>query len=71
MTAALNPGCPFTGGERELLEDTLDLHRAELVRAVEDLSDAESQERRVLSLTTPIALVKHCAVAERIWFQRT
>lgn len=71
MTAALNPGRPFTGGERELLEDTLELHRAELVRAVEDLSDAEAQERRVLSLTTPIALVKHCAVAERIWFQRT
>ncbi|GAS93636.1 uncharacterized protein RMCC_0602 [Mycolicibacterium canariasense] len=71
MTAALNPGRPFTGGERELLEDTLDLHRAELVRAVEDLSDAEAHEKRVPSLTTPIALLKHCAVAERIWFQRT
>lgn len=23
------------------------------------------------SLTTPIAVVKHCAAAERIWFQRT
>lgn len=43
----------------------------ELVRAVEDLADVEAHERRVPSLTTPIALVKHCAVAERIWFQRT
>lgn len=71
MTAVLNPGRPFAGSERELLEDTLNLNRDELVRAVEDLSDAEAHERRVLSLTTPIALVKHCAVAERIWFQRT
>ena len=35
MTAALNPGRPFTGSERELLENTLELNRAELVRAVE------------------------------------
>lgn len=71
MTAVLNAGRPFTGGERELLEDTLNLNRSELVRAVEDLSDAEAHEKRVPSLTTPIALLKHCAVAERIWFQRT
>ncbi|CDO10923.1 DUF664 domain-containing protein [Mycolicibacterium cosmeticum] len=51
MTAVLNPGRPFAGGERELLEDTLNLNRAELVRAVEDLSDAEAHERRVPSFT--------------------
>ncbi len=71
MTAVLNPGRPFTSSERKLFEDTLDVHRAESVRAVEDLSDAEAHKRRVSSLTTPIALVRHCAVAERIWFQRT
>lgn len=71
MTAALDPGRPFTGSERELLENTLDLNRAELVRAVEGLSDAQAREKRVPSLTTPISLIKHCAAAERIWFQRT
>ncbi|WP_264055841.1 DinB family protein, partial [Mycobacterium nebraskense] len=71
MTAALNPGRPFTGSERQLLENTLDLNRSELVRAVEDLSDTEAREKQVPSLTTPISLIKHCATAERIWFQRT
>ena len=71
MTAALNPGRPFTGSERELLENTLELNRAELVRAVEHLSDIQARERLVPSLTTPISLIKHCATAERIWFQRT
>ena len=41
------------------------------VRAVKDLADVEAHEGWVPSLTTPIALVKHSAVAERIWFQRT
>jgi hypothetical protein len=71
MTAALDPGRPFTGSERELLEDTLSLNRRELLRAVEHLSDTQARERLVPSLTTPISLLKHCAAAERIWFQRT
>jgi hypothetical protein len=71
MTAALNPGRPFTGNERELLENTLELNRDELVRAVEQLSEVQAREKLVPSLTTPISLIKHCAAAERIWFQRT
>jgi hypothetical protein len=71
MTAALDPGRPFTGSERELLENTLDLNRRELVRVVEHLSESQSREKRVPSLTTPVSLIKHCAAAERIWFQRT
>lgn len=71
MTAALDSGRPFTGNERELLENTLDLNRSELVRVVDGLSDAQARERRVPSLSTPISLIKHCAAAERIWFQRT
>ncbi|WP_369827283.1 DinB family protein [Mycobacterium sp. E1386] len=39
--------------------------------AVGGLSDAEARMRWVPSLTTPLSLVKHCAAAERIWFQRT
>jgi hypothetical protein len=71
MTAALEPGRPFTGDERKLLENTLALNRRELVRATEQLSDAQAREKLVPSLTTPISLIKHCAAAERIWFQRT
>jgi hypothetical protein len=71
MTAALNPGRPFTGSERQLLENTLQLHRDELVAAIADLSDDQARRHLVPSLTTPISLVKHCAAAERIWFQRT
>ncbi len=71
MTAALTPGRPFTGSERQLLEDTLNLQRSQLVAVVGGLSDAEARMRLVPSLTTPLSLVKHCAAAERIWFQRT
>ncbi|SLI52977.1 DinB family protein [Mycobacteroides abscessus] len=71
MTAALDPGRPFTGNERELLENTLELNRDEIVRAVEQLSDSQARRKLVPSLTTPISLIKHCATAERIWFQRT
>ncbi|MBF6351165.1 MULTISPECIES: DinB family protein [Nocardia] len=58
-----------TGCERYLLEHVLDRNRAELINAVRGLSEAESRRRLVTSLTTPIALVKHAATAERIWFQ--
>ncbi len=71
MTAVLGPGRPFTGNERDLLESTLELHRAELVAAVQSLSHARARQQLVPSLTTPISLIKHCAAAERIWFQRT
>jgi hypothetical protein len=71
MTAALMPGRPFTGTERQLLENTLQLHRCELVAGVAGLSDAQARLRLVTSMTTPISLLKHCAAAERIWFQRT
>ncbi len=49
----------------------LDANRAALVGSVSRLSDAQSRSRLVPSLTTPISLVKHCAAAERVWFQRT
>lgn len=58
-----------TGAERRLLESTLDRNRAELVNTVRGLSDADARRRIVASTTTPIGLLKHAAVAERIWFQ--
>jgi hypothetical protein len=38
---------------------------------VDGLSDAQARLQLVPSLTTPISLIKHCAAAERTWFQRT
>lgn len=43
MAAVLTPGRPFTGTERQLLEDTLRLHRCELVAAGDGLSDAQAR----------------------------
>jgi uncharacterized damage-inducible protein DinB len=58
-----------TGPERRLLESMLDRNRAALVDAVRELSEDDARRRLVASLTTPIGLLKHAAVAERIWFQ--
>lgn len=52
-------------------QTVLDSNREALIRAVDSLTDEQSRLRLVPSLTTPIGLVKHCAAAERIWFQRT
>jgi hypothetical protein len=57
------------GAERRLLESMLDRNRAELINTVRGLSEAEARLRLVGSMTTPIGLLKHAAVAERIWFQ--
>ncbi|WP_410657266.1 DinB family protein [Amycolatopsis sp. lyj-112] len=58
-----------TGAERRLLEAMLDRNRAELINTARGLSEAEARRRLVASPTTPIGLLKHAAVAERIWFQ--
>ncbi|WP_410663688.1 DinB family protein [Amycolatopsis sp. lyj-84] len=58
-----------TGAERRLLEYMLDRNRAEVVGVVRGLSEADARSRLVTSMTTPIGLLKHAAVAERIWFQ--
>jgi hypothetical protein len=58
-----------TGAERRLLDSMLDRNRAELISTVRGLSEEDARCRRVASMTTPIGLLKHAAVAERIWFQ--
>ncbi|MFT3833979.1 MAG: DinB family protein [Micropruina sp.] len=58
------------GTERELLEAVLDESRADLVRCLAGLSDADARRRLVPSLTTPLGLLTHAAAAERSWFQR-
>jgi hypothetical protein len=53
-----------------MLENMLDRNRAALIDTVRGLSEGEARRRLVPSLTTPIGLLKHAAVADRIWFQR-
>lgn len=55
--------------ERTLLEAFLDEHREDLVATLEGLTEEQARRRLVPSLTTPIALVKHAAFAEKVWFQ--
>ncbi|WP_405163667.1 DinB family protein [Nocardia sp. NBC_01499] len=57
------------GDERRLLEQMLDRNRAELANTLRGLSEEDARRRLVASLTTPIGLLKHAAVAQRIWFQ--
>jgi hypothetical protein len=58
------------GTERRLLESMLDRNRAELIDTVRGLSEQDARRRLVASTTTPIGLLKHAAVVERIWFQQ-
>jgi hypothetical protein len=58
-----------TGSERLLLEATMDRQRRAVADTARGLSDADVRRRLVASLTTPIGLVKHAAMAERRWFQ--
>ncbi len=58
------------GTERSILENMLDRNREALIETVRGLSEIDARQRLVISLTTPISLIKHAAAAERIWFQR-
>ena len=58
------------GVERAIIENMLDRNREALIETARGLSDADARRRLVMSLTTPISLIKHAAAAERIWFQR-
>lgn len=57
-----------TGGEREVLLGFLDDHRRLIRETVLALTDAESRQRLVPSLTTPMGLLKHAAFVETVWF---
>ncbi len=58
-----------TAPERLMLESMLDRNRTELIETTSGLTEEQARCRLVVSLTTPIGLLKHAAVAERIWFQ--
>jgi hypothetical protein len=59
-----------TGSDRPIIDSMLDHNRQALINTVRGLSESDARQRLVPSLTTPIALIKHAAAAERIWFQR-
>ena len=59
------------GGEREVLEAFLDFQRAVLRRKASGLSDQQARQRLVPSVTTIAGLLKHLAVVEYNWFERT
>jgi hypothetical protein len=60
-----------TAGERETLQQFLDDNRAEIVAVLDGLTEEQARRRLVPSLTTPLAIVKHSAFVERVWFQVT
>jgi hypothetical protein len=58
-----------TGSERLLLEAMMDRNRRAVADTARGLSETDVRRRLVTSLTTPIGLIKHAAMAERRWFQ--
>lgn len=60
-----------TGPERLMLEHMFDRNRRAVIDTARGLSEVDARRRLVVSLTTPIGLIKHAATAERVWFQRT
>ncbi|WP_410673595.1 DinB family protein [Amycolatopsis sp. cmx-4-68] len=58
-----------TGPERLLLEAMMDRNRRAVADTARGLSETDVRQRLVASLTTPIGLIKHAAMAERRWFQ--
>ncbi|MDQ6934410.1 MAG: DinB family protein [Actinomycetota bacterium] len=61
----------LVGTEREQLEAFLDENREELVATLAGLTEEQARRRLVTSLSTPMAILKHCAAVERAWFQRS
>jgi len=61
---------PFEGSEKELLEATLDYHRATLLQKTSGLSEHDLRREMTASGTNLLGLVKHLAYVERWWFQR-
>ncbi|MFJ7243774.1 DinB family protein [Kitasatospora sp. NPDC098652] len=71
MSTDDRPVPSLTGGEREMLRDFLDFHRATLAMKCEGLTDEQLRQRSsppsALSL---LGLVRHMAEVERTWFRR-
>jgi uncharacterized damage-inducible protein DinB len=58
-----------TGDERRLLTETLDRHRAALLRKVDGLDDEQLRSSPVGSGTSLLGLVSHLTAVEAWWFR--
>ncbi|MFB7911253.1 DinB family protein [Kitasatospora sp. NPDC056076] len=71
MSTDDRPVPSLTGGERQMLREFLDFHRATLAMKCEGLTDEQLRQRSsppsALSL---LGLVRHMAEVERTWFRR-
>lgn len=65
------PDPPLVAGEREMLRDFLDYHRATLAMKCDGLSDEDLRRRSMPpSALCLLGLVRHMAEVERHWFRR-
>jgi hypothetical protein len=62
---------PYTGGEKESLQASLNRHRDAVVWKLQGLDDAELRRPMLPSGNTLLGLVKHLATWEYIWICRT
>ena len=62
---------PYTGGERESLQVSLDRHRDAVLWKLEGLDDADLRRPVLPSGNTLLGLVKHLATWEYAWICRT
>jgi uncharacterized damage-inducible protein DinB len=62
---------PFTGGEKESLQASLDRHRDVILWKLEGLSDEALRRPMTPSGTNLLGLVKHLAAVEYGWFVLT
>jgi Protein of unknown function (DUF664) len=62
---------PFTGGEKESLQVSLDRHRDVVLWKLEGLDDEQLRRPMVPSGTSLLGLVKHLASVEYGWFCKT
>ena len=58
-----------TATERDALQSYLDEMRQVLVRKVDGLSEQDARRASTVSSLSLLAILKHCAVWERRWFQ--
>ena len=62
---------PYTGGEKESLQASLNRHRDAVVWKLQGLDDTELRRAMLPSGNTLLGLVKHLATWECIWICRT
>jgi hypothetical protein len=62
---------PYTGGEKESLQASLNRHRDAVVWKLQGLDDTELRRAMLPSGNTLLGLIKHLATWEYIWIGRT